>query len=339
MTDRDLYIDRWKKIKNIKLDFKNLSRDQFINEVANINRLLRDEDSATEVLSMDVSAGTLIPPTKEVQMNILDALLSYAKKEEDPYKLAAITYYIMIDLHLFEDGNGRTSRFLYDSISGDLNESNHMYYFHRNKDAGRFSNKEDFEEFKGILSNDYFIEYANKLFENDLQPYLNQYKYLQDKQIVFRTGLSSFKELEEELVKRFNLSDLTEKEISDLARILIDGMDGVYTIAGLAIMLRAIEKGEINEWFEDNERYIVMMSELLPYDFSDTMNLLIDNKLLMSWNAEDWRKVIEYGTYYKEKQLKYMIDIFENPNKYIIDGHTMLDEVMNPNIIDQTITL
>ena len=339
MNDRNLYIDRWKKVKNIKLDLKKLTRDQFIDEVSNINRLLRNLDSTAEVFSEHVEFGDQMPPTKEVKKNIIDALLSYAKKEKDPLKLATITYYIMIDLHLFGDGNGRTSRFLYDCIIGDLNESNYMYYFHKNGDNGHFSGKDDFGNFKGFLDSCYFRDYANALFENDLKPYLNQYDYLQDKAISFRTHFDAcadgkFDEIKEEMSNRFDLGDLTEKEIFDLSRVLLDGCSSVtFEIAGIAVMIRAIERGEFDKWIEEDKKF----RKLVDDDFFDNiMSMFISNELLESWNAEDWRKVIEYGTFYKEKQLRYMIDIFENPCKYIVDGRPFLENVMKTNIIEQT---
>ena len=51
---------------------------------------------------------------------------------------------------MFSDGNGRTSRFMYDLISGDLDEKNLSYYFHKDSN-NTFEQKNKLELDKGIL--------------------------------------------------------------------------------------------------------------------------------------------------------------------------------------------
>ena len=61
-------------------------------------------------------AGDLVSPTKEVQMKTLEYLTQNMSKVPDKKARATMVYYTLLNLHMFSDGNGRTSRFMYDLI-------------------------------------------------------------------------------------------------------------------------------------------------------------------------------------------------------------------------------
>ena len=46
------------------------------------------------------------------------------KKCQDDISCATMVYYTLINLHMFSDGNGRTSRYLFDLLSGNISDDN-----------------------------------------------------------------------------------------------------------------------------------------------------------------------------------------------------------------------
>ena len=107
-----------------------MSSNEMIELLIKLNKCLRCLDSE-EVRSDGMIAGDMVAPTREVQDKVLDYLMNNISKIKDKRSKAAVTYYTLLNLHMFSDGNGRTSRFMYDLISGDLDEKNLSYYFHK----------------------------------------------------------------------------------------------------------------------------------------------------------------------------------------------------------------
>lgn len=115
-------IERIKNIINPEAkQIDEMSSNEMIELLIKLNKCLRCLDSE-EVRSDGMIAGDMVAPTREVQDKVLDYLMSNISKIQDKRSKAAITYYTLLNLHMFSDGNGRTARFMYDLISGDLDE-------------------------------------------------------------------------------------------------------------------------------------------------------------------------------------------------------------------------
>lgn len=102
---------------------ESFTSNEIMELLTKLNKYLRGLEDV-EVRHDDMAAGDLIAPTREVQDEILDYLMNNLEKIKDDKAKAAVFYYTLINLHMFSDGNGRTFRFMYDLISGDLNEEN-----------------------------------------------------------------------------------------------------------------------------------------------------------------------------------------------------------------------
>ena len=128
-------------------DLSTLSGNEMLESLIKLNKVLRCLDDSENVLEENMEAGDLASPTKEVQLRTLEYLTQNMQKVQDKKARAAMVYYTLLNLHMFSDGNGRTSRFMYDLISGDLSEDNISYYFH--KDSNNVKNqKNDLENSK-----------------------------------------------------------------------------------------------------------------------------------------------------------------------------------------------
>ena len=74
---------------------------------------------------------------------------------------ATIMYYLINDLHLFQDGNGRTSRCIYELLANqefDINAND--YFSHNGDDLAKISGWK-FEEDKNILRTKYAGNYSS----------------------------------------------------------------------------------------------------------------------------------------------------------------------------------
>ena len=325
MEKRLEFLEKWMSLREdedrFKAFLKGMNDEEFMNLLIDINRNLRDIDSNEDVLSEGMIAGDLVAPTKSVRENTLKKLIGYIKKENDWKDVAGLTYYTLINLHMFSDGNGRTSRFLYDLISGDISQDQFMYYFHKGED-GYYDGKEDFEYSKGILDISYVNGISNSFLEEEIKTYLEKYPEINEKKIVVACG-GFYTEAQRKFRKFFeeNLDlDLSEIEKYSLAQILADN-DGVqFTPGGIGFMMVADEKNEMNSWIKLNEEAIarVDQDDSIYSIVSNRMNFSIRQhpELLASWSSDDFRKVIKYGEWAKQKQYDYMIDIFENAENY-----------------------
>lgn len=95
----------------------------------------------------------LISPSNDIQEICLDRLLDVLKALKERKERGTLLYYMVNDLHLFKDGNGRTSRFLFELITNNdfnLDNSNPIY----SHTSGEFSKLKftDFEKSRGIIS-------------------------------------------------------------------------------------------------------------------------------------------------------------------------------------------
>lgn len=131
-------------------DLDELSKDEILEMLIKLNKCLRCLDESVNVVEENMIAGDLVSPTKEVQIKILEYLTENLQKVPDKKTRATMVYYMLLNLHMFNDGNGRTSRFMYDLISGDLSEETISYYFHKDSNNVK-EQKNNLEEAKGIL--------------------------------------------------------------------------------------------------------------------------------------------------------------------------------------------
>ena len=87
---------------------KNLKPNDFKNILIYINSQLTD-NAVNECLYDYMEAGDVVSPTTEVKNYVISNLFELIQKSDDKTS-GELLYYIILDLHIFKDGNGRTSR-------------------------------------------------------------------------------------------------------------------------------------------------------------------------------------------------------------------------------------
>ena len=315
-----------KSINPKNKDISEMSRDEFLKMIIKLNKLLRSLDDNEEVLYEYMKAGNLVSPTREVQDRILEYLLSNISKIEDMKSRAAVTYYTLINLHMFSDGNGRTSRFMYDLISGDVSEDNAVFYFH--KDSKKVQEqRNDFERNRNIEDVGEVDKLPDKLLKKHFD-FIPEYVY--DNYIWITVGYSKKSPSTEEIIPSNVLKELTKKELLDLDKILHDGY-GVYLCpSGLAMLYVSQKKGELGNWWQKNEADL-KMGIGVPYRFN--FSIFKNPNMISHWTLEDFRELIRVGNEVKYDRLKSIIDVFVTPSKYInpLTSKPICDDMLGKN--------
>ncbi|MBP3630485.1 MAG: Fic family protein [Clostridia bacterium] len=337
---RSRFLLKWKAISQDNATFnsfkENLTTENFKRFMAEINRELRESEVGDgSVFERVMEAGNLVSPTQTVQNNVLENLVRYIKTEEDRTKIAIAVYYVIISLHMFRDGNGRTSRFLYDFCCGKIEGKREYDYFHNNSSTRRKPNGSSgsFENDVRIYDVMYANAMANAFLSIDLAEYLERFPYLKNKQIRGLGVNLSLADTKGYIDKNLNL-ELSSEETEDLCQIIYD-MAGVryFSSGGVALMLVAIEKGQIEDFIKRHKEFVASQTEEEWKELlSGLMDFKLEDDLFKSWTTEDFRRVIELGNWAREKEFYYLIDIFENPEDYKRkNGMTYLDFFTTPS--------
>lgn len=289
-----------------------------------INKDLR-RDNEEEIISEGVIAGELVATTKTVREETIKQLVDYLKQNPNMKEAATLIYCLLINFHMFSDGNGRTARFVYDLFSNNLDESQFMYYFHK-EDNTHYDGKKDFEEVRGIADLGEINWITNSFIEDDIKDILEEYPKLDNKVIVCGVGgfyADKQNRLESMLKEKLNL-DLIEEEYSELVQFLTDDGGVIYTPSGLGMLMVSIEKGDIGEWIKMNEEQIESCKDdpNIYRTVSQRMAFSIKKgkNLLEKWTSDDFRKVIKIANETKKRQFTHLINIFMKPDDYSYDG-------------------
>ena len=336
---RSRFLLKWKAISQDNATFntfkENLTAESFKRFMAEINRELReDEIGDGSVFGRVMEVGNLVSPTPTVQNNVLEELVQYIKAEEDRTKIAIVVYYVIVSLHMFSNGNGRTSRFLYDFCCGNIEEKREYDYFHNNssiriKPNGRSGTFENDVRIYDVM---YANAMANAFLSIDLAEYLERFPYLKNKQIR-SVGVNLSLADTEGYIDNLNL-ELSSEEKKDLCQIIYDTLGTRYfSSGGVALMLVAIEKGQIEDFIQRHKDFVASETEEEWIEvFSGLMDFKIKDELFKSWTTEDFRRVIELGNWAREREFHYLIDMFQNPEDYKRgNGMTYLDFFITPS--------
>lgn len=309
-------------------DLSKLSKDELLELLIKLNKCLRCLDESENVIEENMLAGDLVSPTKEVQMKVLEYLTQNISKVQDKKARAAMVYYTLLNLHMFSDGNGRTSRFMYDLISGDLSEEKISYYFHKDSNYVK-EQTNNLEDSKGILD----IYWVNQIPDDLLRSQLSFIpKDILEKYNWITVGRTNSSPATESIVPKSVLEQLSKKELKDLDKILLDGYGQSFAPSGLAMLYVSNKKGELSEWININDRKAQELEKAGLTGMAERLNFSIyrNPDMIADWTLDDFREVINVGNAVKYARLKCLIDVFVEPEKYINanSGNTYLDDIL-----------
>lgn len=280
-------------------------------------------------------AGALVSPKGAIQQEYFEKMADLLKKVDGNERKATVMYYLINQLHLFRDGNGRTSRCVYELLSnGDFDINNNDYFSHNERDMAKIPSWK-FERDKGMLSAQYAGSYASCFI----------YKYLAEQGLTYMS-----EDLKESLAIRTNndaavqeytgvyISDearktITTKEVNEINRALLDNNEW-YSVAGLTmlIMLNMKKNKTPIEELSYSGKRLPKQNGFVNRDviwIDDEEKREVSDKSMKDWTREDYVTAIEVADKIKEMMLDTLIDMFENPESFRLEnGQSVVDFIM-----------
>ena len=269
------------------------------------------------------TGGGLMSPNNDIQNRFFDKIADALKNMKDNRCRGVALHYLINELHLFDDGNGRTGRCILELFTNpEFSFENNDNFSHNDGEHNHISTV-DFEEQNGIkpyltaLTFPSFLVYKklkeNKLFPDDLP---------NDLAIVNTYTANPFSEENTDLIYideniRQSLSD---GEIKQINQALCDNNElETYSVSGLTMMVMQHFLGDKTETYGgefNGVQYLIDKDERLD----DA------KKIFKNWSKEDYIRAVKiYGTI-KESMLEAMLDIFEHPENFKMkDGTTFAD--------------
>ena len=223
-----------------------LKVSEILHIVTFLNKLLRNKENEN-VICDSMGVGELVAPTSIIRETIIEKYLQTVKEISDNKLRAELTYHTFIKLHMFSDGNGRTSRLLYGLISGEIEDSS--WYIH--SDAQKNPNG-SFCSYKGI-EDEVEIDRQTELSPLPEQ-YITKHKLLKSVH-QFKTYYNGIECAPiDKVISPDLLNQLTDEEKNSIFLIINDN-DSNYSIAGLTMLIVTSKNGQLEEWLERRKNF------------------------------------------------------------------------------------
>lgn len=286
-------------------------------------RIPKEEDKFSEDfftgIGIDAKGKSicLCAPNIETKESLLGELPKCIKKLPSNRDRGILLHYLINELHLFGDGNGRTGRAMLELFLNDEFDLNNETFKHERSDQLESKQEESFELAKkyGVKRVDIAMSYTSYVLA----------KVLYDKGLIdtkieidkFTSADCSTDSLrDEDFIKN---EKLTIKEIKQ-ASIALRDKTGSLGKGALTMLIMQKLKGQ-----QLLDSALIMQKlkgpcSLVPDEMMCSVHFdLGDRKCFEGWNTEDYLKAIKIHSKLQEMQLNIMLDIFENPEKFKIE--------------------
>lgn len=286
-------------------------------------------------------AGGLVSPDNEIQSRYFEKIADALKNVKGKKDKATMMFYLINELHLFEDGNGRTSRAIFEMLT------NKDFYFENNDTLVHDENdyaKADHNEFQknNSIEGSLCAEQCSNCFlykaliKSGIIPNEEFYK----KKIIITTDA-------DELLEH-NMNDMTSennnpvfvsenvkqqissKQYTQIQNSLADNNGTLITTSGMALLLVSIENEKIGKI--SNYEFAEGEAISLPADRESGTG----EEHLSRFEKEDYLKTVDVANILKEGMLDIIVDFFEHPNNFRLNETTTMKEVLTNGSVDKT---
>lgn len=294
----------------------------------------------------------LISPNKETQSEVLDYEIDALAQMDNLRYRATSAYYIINDLHLYPDGNGRTSRAVFellDNPEANISEQQHFLSHSNNKDQFDTSdyNAYKFEKSKNIIATKDFNQLAmlgflEKMSSKDNDEFISGLRDSLEDRIenndgnIFRIygGLQNYEPGDTRipaLNKNAGYNSLDDREKQRVCCAFRDGLSRV-SVSALAMLKFYQEKGQQDEFLnrvkkKNNTWGYDMWS--INIDPDPEEKEFYGHCECEDWSKEDFLHYASLSESIKEQVLKTGIDIFANPDEYKCFGKNIAEVATN----------
>lgn len=303
------------KIISGKINF-----EEFVNYLGNVNALARNMElgqEGTGIYGKRMLASDLLSPNNDIQMRILRKYYEALKVAKEDKSRALISYYILNDLHLFEDGNGRTSRFMYQLFDGKF-DINCVIHDDNDMSISRGDIENENEDIDTI-NNKAMKIVLNKLINNGEIGYDD--RLLQFDQIqTFGTGFVGDYNAEPEISDEVKVK-LGDEQIKRFYECLQNN-NSTITVSGIAMCKFLSRYGLLQKSLEHNEEKEAMV-EHKKLGISDKRLIfrIVSNETkkadidFSTWTVEMCKEFCEMAEKSHEMQLETIIEMLLEERK------------------------
>ena len=271
-------------------------------------------------------AGELISPNNDIQDRYFEKIASSLKKIEGNRNRATMLHYLVNKLHLFEDGNGRTGRCIFELFT------NPEFSFEKNENfTHKLENKVGtpvFEENNGIKFFEEAFMYTSYLTYKALceNGVISQSSKCVSSQTISKQGTDGLQYHDSLFIENSIKEALSTEQIQNIGLALCDNND-LLSVSGLTMMVMQEIKGKkINyEKFESLSEYTVC-------EFWIDLDNEQSKKTFEGWSKEDYLRAVQIANIIKETMLDAMLDIFEHPDHFTINNSVTIADILSKNL-------
>ena len=288
-------------------------------------------------------AGGLVYPDNEIQSRYFEKIAEALKNVKGKKDRATMMFYLINELHLFEDGNGRTSRAVFEMLNNDnFSFENNDTLIHDNKNDCAKVDHNDFQNNNSIEGSQCAEQCSNCFL----------YKALMKTGIIPNTEFYKNK-----IIVITDADELLERNMNEG---ISEANNPVFVPENVKIQLSYIQFEQIQNSLADNNGSLAttsgmtmllmaqngIMGELTEYEFGngEGLSLPVDRdsgtgeEHLSKFKKEDYFKIIDIANILKEGMLDMILDFFEHPNNFrFYENITMKDILNNGNIEQVTV--
>lgn len=306
-----------------------LTPDGAYKYLTTLNGLLRGVGGKDRGAREGVQVGEHMAPTRDVQDAILADTTNAIKSLKDNHYRAALAYYTVNNLHLFEDGNGRISRAVYEIFDNPHFDLSGDGFTHQTDSAYESGHHGKFEKAHGIRPAATAYDLARRALKIN---------WAQDGQIDPRTiEMPSRLEIVFTTTPDVYLTDdaaanLTPEEKRAVNLAFHDG-----DVAFLSLCKKLHEKGTSGEVTDESiktspsgEKYMAIEVEREDLDTGEPN--IAATHTFAGWTADDYRDFLTGFKAVQRDSQRTLNDIFLRPAEYQIrDDLTAADWLSNAN--------
>lgn len=288
-------------------------------------------------------AGGLVSPNNEIQNRYFEKIAEALKNVKGKKDRATMMFYLINELHLFEDGNGRTSRAVFEMFTNeDFSFENNDTLVHDDEHDYAKVDHVEFEINNSIEGSRYAELCSNCFLYKTLiiSGIIPNEEFYTEKMIVITDADELLEHNRNKGESEDNnpvfVSEDVKKQLSSIQfeqiqHSLADNNGSIITTSGMALLLMLIKNGKIEE--------------LSDYEFSEGhgISLPVDRETgtgeeyLSEFKKEDYFKIIGIADILKEGMLDMILDFFEYPDNFRFCGNITMKDLLNNGNLFQTI--
>ena len=295
----------------------------------------------------------LISPNRETQTRVLDYEIDALAQMDNSRYRATSAYYMINDLHMFPDGNGRTSRAVFellDSPEANISEQQQFFSHENNRDklSAAKHGAYEFQETKNIIRTQDFnqlamLGYLEKIGSdiegNDIISELRgslEARIKENGGNILRVygGVQDYSPGDitiPALKNNEGFSSLDDEDKDRVCCALGDSLS-LVSVSGLAMLKFYQEKDQQKEFLERTKKknsYFDYDTWMINIDPDPEEKKFFGHCECEDWSKEDFLHYAELAESIKEQVLKTSIDIFVNPDDYKFSDKNIAEVATN----------